>query len=241
MKIKTIYVCSECGFESPKWMGKCQNCDSWDSFEERTVQPDVPSKRKTGILDVNSYVSEPVKISTLKVMSDERYETGIAEFDRVLGGGLVTGSVVLVGGDPGIGKSTILMQICFNLSKTKRVLYVTGEESLAQIRLRADRLSDGTLALYETLYVDAKTEISDVLESISRTKPDVVVIDSIQTMYRRDLASAPGGVSQVRECAMLIINRAKSEGISVFLVGHVTKEGSLAGPRVLEHMVDCVL
>ncbi len=242
MKAKTVYICSECGFESAKWLGKCPDCGSWNTFEESVVtKPAKASKGAPGTLSGARGISEPVRLSELKAASDERYRTGISEFDRVLGGGLVTGSVVLVGGDPGIGKSTILMQICFNMCAGRRVLYITGEESLAQIRMRAERLAGDAISSYESLFVDAKTDIADVLESISRIKPDVMVIDSIQTMYRSDISGAPGGVSQVRECAMLIINRAKTEGISVFLVGHVTKEGSLAGPRVLEHMVDCVL
>ncbi|MBR2741963.1 MAG: DNA repair protein RadA [Clostridia bacterium] len=241
MKEKTVYICSECGFESPKWLGKCPGCGNWSTLEESIVNKPLKAAKGASGPSSGARASEPVRIASLKSESDERHKTGISEFDRVLGGGLVTGSVVLVGGDPGIGKSTILMQICFNICSDRRVLYITGEESLAQIRMRAERLAGEKVSDYDNLFVDAKTDISDVLESISRVKPDVVVIDSIQTMYRSDISGAPGGVSQVRECALALINRAKSEGISVFLVGHVTKEGSLAGPRVLEHMVDCVL
>ncbi|MBQ3380109.1 MAG: DNA repair protein RadA [Clostridia bacterium] len=242
MKAKTIYICSECGFETPKWLGKCPECGSWNTLEESVVNQEIKTaKGASKAVFAARGISEPVRLSELKAESDERHKTGISEFDRVLGGGLVTGSVVLVGGDPGIGKSTILMQTCFNMCKDRRILYITGEESLAQIRMRAERLAGVGIAGYNSLFVDAKTDIADVLESISRIRPDVVVIDSIQTMYRSDVSGAPGGVSQVRECAHLLINRAKSEAISIFLVGHVTKEGSLAGPRVLEHMVDCVL
>jgi len=226
------YVCQSCGYSSPKWVGKCPECGSWNGMVEEQVQP--PSQMKVRQI-VSS--SQPRSISELEFSPEERRSTGIGEFDRVLGGGVVDGSAVLVGGDPGIGKSTLMLQAADSLSKTEKVLYVSGEESAKQIRLRAERL--GTLTA--DLHILPENNIFAIEQSMNSVKPKFVVIDSIQTMYREDLPSAPGSVSQVRECASYLVRLAKSTGIPIFFVGHVTKEGNIAGPRVLEHIVDTVL
>ncbi|MBR6788011.1 MAG: DNA repair protein RadA [Clostridia bacterium] len=236
-KPKTVYVCSQCGYESARWYGKCPSCEQWNTMEETAPQlsaqaPAKPMKQRGGT------GSNVEKMSDIAAGVQSHEPTGIAEFDRVLGGGVVEGSLMLVGGEPGVGKSTLLLQVCDKLSRIgKRVLYVTGEESARQIRLRADRLS----ATNSGILVLAENAMDAVEEKLNAVQPDFVVIDSIQTMYRPDLASAPGSVSQVRESAALLMRYAKTNGCTVILVGHVTKEGSLAGPRVLEHMVDVVL
>lgn len=226
------YVCQSCGYESPKWVGRCPECGQWNSIveEEAPVQSQIKLKQFTSS-------SKPQLITDLEVSPDERRSTGIDELDRVLGGGVVQGCAVLVGGDPGIGKSTLMLQAANSLSKIEKVLYVSGEESAKQIRLRAERL--GTLS--SNLHVLAENNIFAIEKSITETGPNFVVIDSIQTMFREDIPSAPGSVSQVRECASYLVRLAKSSGIPVFFVGHVTKEGNIAGPRVLEHIVDTVL
>ena len=230
---KTVFYCQECGYESAKWMGQCPACREWNTFVEETAEkaPGVKIARRDA-------ASEPVKLSGIQSGEESRTSSGSVELDRVLGGGIVSGSLVLVGGDPGIGKSTLLLQVCKNLTQGgKRVLYISGEESLQQIKMRAERIGmDGgeMLLLCETNLVLVK-------EAIQRVKPEIVVIDSIQTMYNEEVSSAPGSVSQVRESTSVFMQIAKGMEITVFLVGHVTKEGVVAGPRVLEHMVDTVL
>ena len=232
-KQKTTFFCKECGFESPKWLGQCPGCKEWDSFVEEPVVKTAAGRSVT----VTEH-REPSKLSEIVTSDEVRTLTGIGELDRVLGGGIVTGSLVLVGGDPGIGKSTLLLQMCKQLAEAgKDVLYVSGEESVKQIKMRADRL--GTFQ--KELFLLSETDLDIVTEVIGRKKPEIVIIDSIQTMYREEIGSAPGSVSQVRETTSTLMRLAKSLPVSIFIVGHVTKEGVVAGPRVLEHMVDTVL
>ncbi len=231
MKAKTKFVCNECGYETVKWMGKCPECGSWNSMSEFKELPPV---RGGGI---SNAAVLPLAIDQVALTTEERLSTGSQELDRVLGGGAVKGSLILVGGDPGIGKSTLLLQVCNYLSRSGPVLYVSGEESQKQIKMRAQRLG----ALESELYVLSETNTAQIQKAISEKSYSAVVIDSIQTMYDEGITSAPGSVSQVREATLLLMRIAKEQGITVFVVGHVTKEGSLAGPRVLEHMVDCVL
>lgn len=232
-KQKTTFFCKECGFESPKWLGQCPGCKEWDSFVEEPVVKTAAGRSVT----VTEH-REPSKLSEIVTNDEVRTLTGIGELDRVLGGGVVTGSLVLVGGDPGIGKSTLLLQMCKQLAEAgKDVLYVSGEESVKQIKMRADRL--GTFQ--KELFLLSETDLDIVTEVIGRKKPEIVIIDSIQTMYREEIGSAPGSVSQVRETTSTLMRLAKSLPVSIFIVGHVTKEGVVAGPRVLEHMVDTVL
>ena len=232
-KQKTTFFCKECGFESPKWLGQCPGCKEWDSFVEEPVVKTAAGRSVT----VTEH-REPSKLSEIVTNDEVRTLTGIGELDRVLGGGIVTGSLVLVGGDPGIGKSTLLLQMCKQLAEAgKDVLYVSGEESVKQIKMRADRL--GTFQ--KELFLLSEIDLDIVMEVIVRTKPEIVIIDSIQTMYREEIGSAPGSVSQVRETTSTLMRLAKSLPVSIFIVGHVTKEGVVAGPRVLEHMVDTVL
>lgn len=232
-KQKTTFFCKECGFESPKWLGQCPGCKEWDSLVEEPVVKTAAGRSVT----VTEH-REPSKLSEIVTNDEVRTLTGIGELDRVLGGGIVTGSLVLVGGDPGIGKSTLLLQMCKQLAEAgKDVLYVSGEESVKQIKMRADRL--GTFQ--KELFLLSETDLDIVTEVIGRKKPEIVIIDSIQTMYREEIGSAPGSVSQVRETTSTLMRLAKSLPVSIFIVGHVTKEGVVAGPRVLEHMVDTVL
>lgn len=232
-KQKTTFFCKECGFESLKWLGQCPGCKEWDSFVEEPVVKTAAGRSVT----VTEH-REPSKLSEIVTNDEVRTLTGIGELDRVLGGGIVTGSLVLVGGDPGIGKSTLLLQMCKQLAEAgKDVLYVSGEESVKQIKMRADRL--GTFQ--KELFLLSETDLDIVTEVIGRKKPEIVIIDSIQTMYREEIGSAPGSVSQVRETTSTLMRLAKSLPVSIFIVGHVTKEGVVAGPRVLEHMVDTVL
>ena len=230
---KTVFYCQSCGYESAKWMGQCPGCHEWNTFveEPKAVSAKGGSKRRMG-------TNEPVPVKSVSTRDDPRVSTGIGEFDRVLGGGIVKGSLILVGGDPGIGKSTLLLQMCANLSRGgHKVLYISGEESLQQIKMRADRIGDGG----DELLLLCETDL-DVLDAqIEKIKPEMVIVDSIQTMYSENVTSAPGSVSQVREATATFLRISKSLGISLFLVGHVTKEGAVAGPRVLEHMVDTVL
>ncbi len=235
MKTKTTFICSECGYKSPKWLGKCPGCNQWNTFQE-TLEQTVKSVDSPVSSTVVS-AKMPQKINEVKVGYETRYETGFKELDRVLGGGIVEGSLILVGGDPGIGKSTILLQICQKAGENRKILYISGEESEGQIKLRAKRLGVTT----DNLYLVSETEVETVIECINTVKPDIVIIDSIQTMHRSDIASAAGSVPQVREATNAFMHIAKSAGISMFIVGHVTKDGALAGPRVLEHIVDCVL
>lgn len=230
----TAFFCKECGYESSKWLGQCPECKQWNSFvEEPVVKQSVSGiSRGIGRRDVI-----PSKLTEISLTEEERTVTGYGELDRVLGGGIVRGSLVLVGGDPGIGKSTLLLQVCRNIAASKNVLYISGEESLRQIKLRADRLGEFS----ERLSLLCETNLEIIDDVVRKTMPDVVVIDSIQTMFREDVASAPGSISQVRESTALLLQLAKGLNISVFIVGHVTKEGVVAGPRILEHMVDTVL
>jgi len=229
MKSKTVFVCKECGNESAKWMGRCPGCGTWNSMIEEVIE-------KTSDTKVKKRVS-PVLIKEVSTEQGERTSGGSGELDRVLGGGIVKGSLVLCGGEPGIGKSTLLLQVAKHASQSGKVLYVSGEESDKQIRLRAERLG----ALSDSLYVLNETDLDSVLSAIELLKPEMVIADSIQTLYSSALTSAPGSVGQVRECTLKFMEVAKSSGITIFIVGHVTKEGAIAGPRVLEHMVDCVL
>ena len=232
---KIVYFCQECGYESAKWMGQCPGCKAWNTFAEEAVSTVKASK--TGDKKQEKR-QEPVILKNISLSEEERQTTNIKELDRVLGGGIVPGSLVLVGGDPGIGKSTLLLQVCRNLSdKGTSVLYISGEESLRQIKLRANRI--GTFSDHLELFCETNLEV--IRDVIERKKPDTVVIDSIQTMFHEDISSAPGSVSQVRESTNILMQIAKGMGISIFIVGHVTKEGNVAGPRVLEHMVDTVL
>ena len=234
-KSKTMYVCGECGYTTSKWLGKCPDCGKWNTFAEEVQQPEVEEKK---LKRAPGRGGMALPIGEIPDEAAARMSSGIGELDRVLGGGVVEGSMVLVGGDPGIGKSTLLTQISANLSaRGDKVLYVSGEESMRQIKLRATRLgADGS-----GFYVLAENDVSIIEERMLAIQPRAMVIDSIQTMYRTDISSAPGSVSQVRECAAHIMRLAKMNDCAVFLVGHVTKEGAIAGPRVLEHMVDAVL
>ncbi len=229
---KSVFFCQNCGHEENKWLGQCPMCKEWNTFVEEAVSV---SKNSTVKL---SKEAEIVALRDIKTSDEERILTRIGELDRVLGGGIVPGSLVLVGGDPGIGKSTLLLQVCQRLCEDKKqVLYISGEESLRQIKLRANRMGE----FREELYLLCETNLEVIRSVIEKRKPDIVVIDSIQTMYSEDVASAPGSVSQVRESTNVFMQLAKGLGISIFIVGHVTKEGTVAGPRVLEHMVDTVL
>lgn len=235
-KKKTVFFCKQCGYESSKWLGQCPGCHEWDSFVEEPVAKAVPGV--SGTVSATKKDAVPTLLSNVTTDDENRISTKISEMDRVLGGGIVVGSLVLVGGDPGIGKSTLLLQMCRNLSdEGKKVLYVSGEESLRQIKMRAERL--GTFS--RDIFILCETDLDIISNSITDMMPDVVIIDSIQTMYREDVGSAPGSVSQVREATSILMRIAKGLHITVFIVGHVTKEGVVAGPRVLEHMVDTVL
>ncbi|WP_411676801.1 DNA repair protein RadA [Caproicibacter sp.] len=234
-KIKSVYVCSECGLESPKWYGKCPGCGLWNTMTEEIVQP--VSKKAVGQSGLRRSLPQAVALGALSASEEERYHTGMSELDRVLGGGIVKGSLILVGGEPGIGKSTILLQICQYLGQSLKILYVSGEESGRQIKLRAERLG----VTCENLYILTETDIQAIIEQIREQKPDLVMIDSIQTMNFTDLNSSPGSVTQVRECTNAIMRAAKTLEIPVIIVGHVNKDGAIAGPKVLEHIVDAVL
>lgn len=234
---KIVYFCQDCGYESAKWMGQCPGCKAWNTFVEEPVSPGKKSQQGAGIRQSDKR-AEPVILKDISLSEDERQTTGMEELDRVLGGGIVPGSLVLVGGDPGIGKSTLLLQVCRNLSqKEVSVLYISGEESLRQIKLRANRIG----SFNDKMQLLCETNLENVREIIERRKPDVAIVDSIQTMYDEEIGSAPGSVSQVRESTNVLMQLAKGQGVSIFIVGHVTKEGNVAGPRVLEHMVDTVL
>jgi len=234
MKQKTIYYCTECGNETAKWTGRCSACGAWNTLEEAPQIKNIKAPVK-GASSIKRAKAE--LISELSCESESRFHTGLSELDRVLGGGAVRGSLVLVGGAPGIGKSTLLLQICGMIGKNEKVLYVTGEESQRQLKMRAMRLGVDS----GEIYVLAETDLNQIIASIQETKPDVVVIDSIQTMYDAEVASAPGSVTQVRECTMSLMRQAKTDNFTAFVVGHINKEGNIAGPKVLEHMVDCIL
>lgn len=236
-KVKSVYVCRECGFESPKWNGKCPNCGAWNSLEETESAPVTKanlSASKSGI-DLSDRIVSLCDADSS--MEEVRYHTGLKELDRVLGGGLVKGSMVLLGGEPGIGKSTLLLQICQHLGQNHTILYVSGEESIRQIKLRAQRLGVDS----ENLYLLAESDAMSICETVSVNKPDIVIIDSIQTMSVREINSTPGSITQVRESTNLFMKTAKNEEIPFFIVGHVNKDGAIAGPKVMEHIVDAVL
>ncbi len=236
MKERTVFYCTQCGNEFPKWQGRCSACGSWNTIVE---QPAAPKKgRGTQRGSAAARLSQGAcQLKDVDTAEEVRFETGMKELDRVLGGGAVSGSLVLVGGAPGIGKSTLMLQICDHLCRFAKVLYVSGEESNRQIKLRADRLK----VRGEGLYLLAETKMDTVLEVVRQEKPDILIVDSIQTLYNSELDTAPGSVGQVKDCTLTLMNLAKGEGITVFVIGHVNKEGSIAGPKVLEHMVDCVL
>lgn len=237
-KVKSVYICSECGWESSKWVGKCQGCNQWNTMQEEIKSTaKVSSALYTGATVKLSSSSTPISMRDIDTENEERYKTGSKELDRVLGGGIVKGSLVLLGGDPGIGKSTILLQICNNLGNKLKILYVSGEESKRQIKLRADRLGVDC----DNLYVITETDIEIVNQIIQNEKPDLVMIDSIQTMNYTQLSSSPGSVTQVRECTNLLMKLGKTMEIPILIVGHVNKDGAIAGPKVLEHIVDAVL
>ncbi len=233
-KIKTMYVCSECGYESAKWFGKCPGCGEWNTMSEEVREV---FKGKSSVASKAAITSKALPITEISTEDEERYYTGSKELDRVLGGGIVKGSLVLLGGDPGIGKSTILLQICAHLGKILKILYISGEESKRQIKLRATRLGVNC----ENLYILTETNIENVTEHIQAEKPDLVMVDSIQTMNFRELSSSPGSVTQVRECTNILMRTSKSLDIPCIVVGHVNKDGAIAGPKVLEHIVDAVL
>ena len=233
MKSKTVFCCSECGYESSKWMGKCPHCGSWNSFTEFTPVEETPSGRQT----LRRSDTRPERITEIDLDNEERLSTGMDELDRVLGGGAVLGSFVLVGGEPGVGKSTLLLQICGSMCREHTILYVSGEESARQLKLRANRLGVNEPGLF--MY--AQTKVEDIVEAIDKISPELVIIDSIQTVFCGNLDSAPGSIGQIRESAQTLMRYAKEHGVTIFLVGHVTKEGTLAGPKMLEHMVDCVI
>ena len=233
-KTKTIFCCTNCGNESPKWQGRCAACGAWNTMEEFIEKPAAPGRVKTGAVGTSRHAQ---KLCELSSGDEVRFSTGMGELDRVLGGGAVAGSLVLVGGAPGIGKSTLLLQICNSLCAGRTVLYVSGEESERQIKMRATRLGVAP----ENLCVLSETRLSDIMESVDEIKPDILIVDSIQTLYNENNESSPGSVSQVKDCTMTMMQLSKSEGITVFVVGHINKDGNIAGPKVLEHMVDCVL
>ncbi len=231
MAKNTTFFCNECGFESAKWLGKCPSCGEWNSFTEERIVKD----KKNRVSVVSN--TKPVKINEVSANKELRFSSGLNELDRVLGGGIVMGSVNLVGGDPGIGKSTLLLQMCRKIRDDINIVYCSAEESVDQIKMRADRLADGN----DNIYLSAKTSIDMIIDDLEEIKPRLVIIDSIQTIYSEDIESACGSVPQIRECTLKITRYAKENNITVFIVGHVTKDGNLAGPKVLEHMVDCVL
>ncbi|MCE2502918.1 MAG: DNA repair protein RadA [Chlorobi bacterium] len=233
-KTRTKYVCNECGASSPRWLGKCPNCGAWESYVEERVASEPPAKARGARSSATSASVTP--LNEVTVEETTRIGTGIQEFDRVLGGGIIPGSIILVGGDPGVGKSTLMAQMCTDLGR-RTLLYVTGEESLRQVKLRAERLGVDT----PSLLLLAETNLELITDAIGTVRPEVVVVDSIQTIYHPRIESAPGSVSQVRECTAMLMRLAKDRGIAIFVVGHVTKEGAIAGPKVLEHMVDTVL
>ncbi len=236
MKSKTVYYCTNCGNETPKWQGQCYVCGSWDTI----IEAPAPQKRQgrgVAAAAVHQSRSKAAPIAQVDTEEEIRFSTGMGELDRVLGGGAVKGSLVLVGGAPGIGKSTLLLQICGAFTRFARVLYVTGEESQRQLKMRADRLGIDS----QEIYVLAETNMEDILASVEDVKPDILIIDSIQTVYNPEITAAPGSISQVKDCTMTLMQLTKGGDLTTFVIGHVNKEGSIAGPKVLEHMVDCVL
>ena len=233
MKAKTKFVCISCGYETPKWLGKCPGCGEWNSLEEEMI----PNEKANTRTAASTHRAKPTPLNQVDITDYQRFSSGIHELDRVLGGGVVRGSLILVGGDPGIGKSTLLLQLAGHLDKQATLFYVSGEESEKQLKMRSDRLQvDGPAFM-----VLSETDMTTIQTALNTVKPDVLIIDSIQTMYHPDITSAPGSISQVRETTLSLMRYAKETGTAVFVVGHVTKDGAIAGPKVLEHMVDCVL
>lgn len=233
-KTKTVFYCTECGNETPKWQGRCVACGAWNSIVEHIEKPSPAGRAKSAPVGSSRQAQRLHEVSTDREI---RFSTGMGELDRVLGGGAVVGSLVLVGGAPGIGKSTLLLQICNSLCAGRKVLYVSGEESEKQLKLRAQRVGVAP----EELYILSETRLSDIIESVDTLEPDILIIDSIQTLYNENNESSPGSVSQVKDCTMSMMQLSKSQGLTVFVVGHINKDGAIAGPKVLEHMVDCVL
>ena len=233
-KTKTVFFCTNCGNETPKWMGRCPGCGAFNTMEEHIEKPVAVGKAKSAPVGSSRI---PKRIREVTSDGEIRFSTGMGELDRVLGGGAVAGSLVLVGGAPGIGKSTLLLQICNSLCAGRKLLYISGEESERQLKLRAERLGVNP----EDLYILSETRLSDVVEAAEALQPDILIVDSIQTLYNEENESSPGSVSQVKDCTMTMMQLSKSQGITVFVVGHINKDGNIAGPKVLEHMVDCVL
>ena len=233
-KAKTVFFCTNCGNESAKWLGRCPGCGAFNTMQEHIEKPAAVGKAKSAPVGMSRKAQ---KITAVDTEGELRFSTGMGELDRVLGGGAVAGSLVLVGGAPGIGKSTLLLQICNSLCRGRRVLYISGEESEQQLKLRAQRLGVAP----EELLILSETRLSDVVEAVEEVKPDILIVDSIQTLYNEENDSSPGSVSQVKDCTMTMMQLSKSQGITVFVVGHINKDGNIAGPKVLEHMVDCVL
>ena len=230
-KVRTVYFCTECGNETPRWQGRCSSCGAWNTLQEHIEKPRKAVSAPVGMS------RKPQRLSQVASDDEIRFSTGMGELDRVLGGGAVAGSLVLVGGAPGIGKSTLLLQICSSLCAGRTVLYVSGEESERQLKLRAERLH----VAMESLFILSETRLRDIMEAVEEIKPDILIVDSIQTLYNEENESSPGSVSQVKDCTMSMMHLSKAEGITVFVVGHINKDGAIAGPKVLEHMVDCVL
>ena len=231
-KSKIVFFCTQCGNETPKWQGRCPSCGQWNTLQEHIEIPSALGKR-VGI----GQSRVPVRLNEVGTNEEIRFSTGIGELNRVLGGGAVEGSLVLVGGAPGIGKSTLLLQICKSLCADRKVLYVSGEESERQLKMRALRIG----VTSDDLYILSETRLSDILKTVDSLSPDVLIVDSIQTLYNEASDSTPGSVSQVKDCTISLMQLSKAQGITVFVVGHINKDGAIAGPKVLEHMVDCVL
>jgi len=233
-KTKTVFFCTDCGYETPKWMGRCPGCGAYNTMQEHIEKPVAPGRAKSAPVGISR---RPQRLCQVDSGDELRFSTGMGELNRVLGGGAVAGSLVLVGGAPGIGKSTLLLQICNSLCQGRSVLYVSGEESERQLKLRAERLQVNP----DGLYILSETRLTDILEAVQELKPDILIVDSIQTLYNDANESAPGSISQVKDCTMALRQLSKSEGLTVFVVGHINKDGNIAGPKVLEHMVDCVM
>ena len=237
MKAKTLFYCTQCGNETPKWQGRCSACGEWNTVVEQPVQVKTKSGSPRSAGMNQAVQNSPKRMAEVETGDELRFKTGMCELDRVLGGGAVKGSLVLLGGAPGIGKSTLMLQICEQLSQFSKVLYVSGEESERQIKLRAERLH----VKGDNLFLLTETNLERILDTVHQLVPDVLIVDSIQTLYNGDLTTAPGSVGQVKDCTMTLMQLAKGEGLTVFVIGHINKEGSIAGPKILEHMVDCVL
>ena len=233
-KVKTVFFCTQCGNETPKWMGRCPSCGSYNTMQEHVEKPLAPGRAQTAPVGMSRKAQ---LLSQIDTDCELRFSTGMGELDRVLGGGAVAGSLVLVGGAPGIGKSTLLLQICNQLCMNRRVLYISGEESERQLKMRAQRLGVDS----ESLFILSEIRLNDIMDAVEEIKPDILIVDSIQTLYLESNDSAPGSVSQVKDCTMSLMQLSKSQGLTVFVVGHINKDGNIAGPKVLEHMVDCVL